>query len=221
MTFGYARVSTKSQKHDLQVDAFLKEGIEPKNIYADISSGAKSERKGLDELLSKLREGDTIVVWKMDRIARSLSHLVKLIEDFEKKGIHFKSIQESFIDTSSPHGRFVFNLFASIAQLERDIIIERTRAGLESSRRRGVRLGRQSGLSKKAQHKAILAEKYYRDNKLSIDEIMKLIDIGSKRTLYKYLAYQGRRTCQECGKIFWDKNQELGKAVCEKHEKSV
>jgi len=197
MKFGYARVSTKSQKHDLQIDAFLKEGIKPKNIYADISSGAKSERKGLDELLSKLREGDTIVVWKMDRIARSLSHLVKLIEDFEKKGIHFKSIQENFIDTSSPHGRFVFNLFASIAQLERDIIIERTRAGLESSRRRGVRLGRQPGLSKKAQHKAILAEKYYRDNKLSVEEIMKLIDIGSKRTLYKYLAYQGRRTCKE------------------------
>ncbi|GMN07175.1 recombinase family protein [Croceitalea sp. MTPC5] len=220
MTFGYARVSTKAQKHDLQVDAFLKEGIKPKNIYADISSGAKSERKGLDELLSKLREGDTIVVWKMDRIARSLSHLVKLIEDFEKKGIHFKSIQENFIDTSSPHGRFIFNLFASIAQLERDIIIERTRAGLESSRRRGVRLGRQPGLSKKAQHKAILAEKYYRDNKLSIDEIMKLIDIGSKRTLYKYLAYQGRRKCKECGTLFWDKEQVMDKAYCEKHLKS-
>ncbi|UII81077.1 recombinase family protein [Flagellimonas sp. CMM7] len=217
MTFGYARVSTKSQKHDLQVDAFLKEGIEPKNIYADISSGAKSERKGLDELLSKLREGDTIVVWKMDRIARSLSHLVKLIEDFEKRGIHFKSIQENFIDTSSPHGRFVFNLFASIAQLERDIIIERTRAGLESSRRRGVRLGRKPGLGQKAKHKAILAEKYYRDNKLSIEEIMKLIEVGSKRTLYKYLAHQGRRTCKECGTLFWDKNQNLEEALCHKH----
>ena len=219
MIFGYARVSTKSQKHDLQVDAFLKEGIDSENIYTDISSGAKSERKGLDEMLSKLREGDTIVVWKMDRIARSLSHLVKLIEDFEKKGIHFKSIQENFIDTSSPHGRFVFNLFASIAQLERDIIIERTRAGLESSRRRGVRLGRQPGLSKKAQQKAILAEKYYRDNKLSIEEIMKLIEIGSKRTLYKYLAHQGRRTCKECGKLFWDKNQKYENAFCTKHSK--
>ena len=217
MKFGYARVSTKSQKHDLQVDAFLKEGIEPKDIYADISSGAKAERKGLDEMLAKLREGDTVVVWKMDRIARSLSHLVKLIEDFDSRGVHFKSIQESFIDTSSPHGRFVFNLFASIAQLERDIIIERTRAGLESSRRRGVRLGRQPGLSKQAQHKAILAEKYYRDNKLSIEEIMKLIDIGSKRTLYKYLAFQGRRTCNECGKLFWDKNQKIDKAFCETH----
>ncbi|WP_149277674.1 recombinase family protein [Pareuzebyella sediminis] len=221
MTFGYARVSTKSQKQDLQVDAFLKEGIKPKNIYADVSSGAKSERKGLDEMLSKLREGDTVVVWKMDRIARSLSHLVKLIEDFEKRGVHFKSIQENFIDTSSPHGRFLFNFFASIAQLERDIIIERTRAGLESSRRRGVRLGRQPGLSKKAQHKAILAEKYYRDNKLSIEEIMKLIDIGSKRTLYKYLSHQGRRNCNQCGKLFWDKAQDTESALCKKHfEKS-
>lgn len=219
MKFGYARVSTKSQKHDLQVDAFLKEGIDTKNIYADISSGAKSERKGLDGMLSKLREGDTVVVWKMDRIARSLSHLVKLIEDFDKRGIHFKSIKENFIDTSSPHGRFVFNLFASIAQLERVIIIERTRAGLESSRRRGVRLGRQPGLSKSAQHKAILAEKYYRENKLSIEEIMKLIDIGSKRTLYKYLAHQGRRTCKECGKLFWDKEQSMDSVFCELHVK--
>jgi DNA invertase Pin-like site-specific DNA recombinase len=219
MKFGYARVSTKSQKHDLQVDAFLIEGISTKNIYADISSGAKSERKGLDEMISKLREGDTVVVWKMDRIARSLSHLVKLIEDFERKGVHFKSLQESFIDTSSPHGRFVFNLFASIAQLERDIIIERTRAGLESSRRRGVRLGRQPGLSKNAQHKAILAEKYYRDNKLSIEEIMKLLEIGSKRTLYKYLAHQGRRICKECGILFWDKTQNLNEAYCKEHIK--
>lgn len=221
MKFGYARVSTRSQKHDLQVDAFLKEGIKPKNIYADVSSGAKSERKGLDEMLGKLREGDTVVVWKMDRIARSLSHLTKLIEEFESRGVHFKSIRESFIDTSSSHGRFVFNLFASIAQLERDIIVERTRAGLESSRRRGVQLGRQPGLSDKAKQKAILAEKYYRDNKLSIDEIMKLIDIGSKRTLYKYLAYQGRRICKECGKLFWNKNQKKGDALCEVHSKNL
>ena len=131
--------------------------------------------------------------------------------------MHFKSIQENFIDTSSPHGRFVFNLFASIAQLERDIIIERTRAGLESSRRSVVKLGRQPGLSKQAQHKAILAEKYYRDNKLSIEEIMKLIDIGSKRTLYKYLAHQCRRTCKECGTLFWDKKQNIESAYCQNH----
>ena len=132
-------------------------------------------------MLSKLREGDTVVVWKMDRIARSLSHLAKLVEDFENRGVHFKSIQENFIDTLSTQGRFVFNLFASIAQLERDIIIERTRAGLESSRRRGVKLGRKPGLSSAARHKAMLAERYYREKELSVEEIMKLIEVGSKK----------------------------------------
>ncbi|MEE1964613.1 recombinase family protein [Allomuricauda taeanensis] len=85
MKFGYARVSTRSQKHDLQFDALLKEGVEQGNIYADVSSGAKAERKGLDQLLSKLREGDTVVVWKLDRIARSLSHLAKLVGLATKK----------------------------------------------------------------------------------------------------------------------------------------
>jgi DNA invertase Pin-like site-specific DNA recombinase len=204
----------------MQVDALLKAGVNPKNIYSDTASGAKSERKGLDELQTKLREGDTVMVWKMDRIARSLSHLVKLLEEFDKKGVHFKSIQEAFIDTTSAHGRFVFNLFGAVAQLERDIIIERTRAGLESSKRRGVRLGRKPGLDTKAEHKAILSERYYRDNNLPIAEIMKLLDIRSKRTLYKYLAYRGRRNCRECNVVFWDRGQELYEAYCPKHMKT-
>ena len=103
MVFGYLRVSTKSQKLDLQIDSLLKNGVSSKNMFSDIASGVKTERPGLDELLSKLREGDTVVVWKMDRIARSLSHLVKLMEDFNEKGVHFKSIQESFIDTTSSY----------------------------------------------------------------------------------------------------------------------
>ena len=221
MLFGYVRVSTKTQKLDLQVDALLKEGIDSKNIYSDIASGAKSERKGLEELQAKLREGDTVVVWKMDRIARSLSHLVKLLEGFDKKGVHFKSIQEAFIDTASAHGRFVFNLFGAVAQLERDIIIERTRAGLESSKRRGVRLGRKPGLDTKGEHKAILAERYYRDNNLPIAEIMKLVDIRSKRTLYKYLEHRGRRTCKQCNVVFWDRQQDVNEAFCPNHLKTV
>ncbi|RIV34298.1 recombinase family protein [Flagellimonas lutimaris] len=221
MVFGYARVSTMEQSLDLQLDALLKEGIPQKNIYTDKVSSTKEVRKSLSKLLKYVRDGDTIVVWKLDRIARSLSHLTKLIEDFEQQGIHFKSIQENFIDTTSPHGRFIFNLFASVAQLERDIIIERTRAGLESSRRRGLKIGRKPGLSKQALHKAMLAERYYRDNKLSIEEIMKLIDVGSKKTLYKYLAYQGRRKCIECGNLFWDKRQDMDKAYCKKHKKKI
>jgi len=220
MLFGYARVSTDSQKLDLQIDALLKSGIKQKNIYTDISSGSKSRRKGLDLLLSKLREEDTVVVWKMDRIARSLSHLIKLIEHFEKENIQFKSIQEQFIDTTSAHGKFVFSLFGAVAQLERDILIERTKAGLESSRRRGIVPGRKKGLNQEAKQKAILAEKYYKENKLKIEEIMKLIDVKSKRTLYKYLAYQGRRNCITCKKLFWDKQQELYSAFCEDHKES-
>ena len=218
MLFGYARISTDSQNLDLQIDALLKSGVKQKNIYTDISSGSKSKRKGLDLLLSKLREEDTVVVWKMDRIARSLSHLIKLVEHFEKEKIHFRSIQEQFIDTTSAHGKFVFSLFGAVAQLERDILIERTKAGLESSRRRGILPGRKKGLSQEAKQKAILAEKYYKENKLRVDEIMKLIDVKSKRTLYKYLAFQGRRNCIVCKKLFWDKSQELYQAYCSKHK---
>ncbi|USD25802.1 hypothetical protein [Flagellimonas marinaquae] len=105
--------------------------------------------------------------------------------------------------------------------MERDIIIERTRAGMESSRRRGLKIGRKPGLSKQALNKAMLAERYYRDNKLSIEEIMKLIDVGSKKTLYKYLAYQGRRKCIECGILFWDKKQDIDKANCNRHKRKI
>ncbi|MBQ0733891.1 recombinase family protein [Aquimarina celericrescens] len=220
MLFGYARISTSSQNLDLQVDALLKAGVDIKNIYKDISSGAKAHRKNLDLMLDKLREDDIVIVWKMDRIARSVSHMLKLVEQFNELGVSFKSIQESFMDTTSAHGKFIFTLFSAIAQMERDIIIERTRAGLDSARRRGVQFGRKRGLNEEAKKKAILAEKYYRDNKLSITDIMKLVDIKSKPTLYKYLAHQGRRNCVVCKKLFWDKGQMIDDAYCEKHIKN-
>jgi len=106
------------------------------NIYRDVSSGAKAERHDLDLMISRLREGDTIIVWKLDRIARSISHLLKLVEQFEKIGVKFRSINDPFVDTTSAHGKFVITLFGAVAQLERDIIIERTTAGLKSARRR-------------------------------------------------------------------------------------
>ena len=221
MLFGYARVSTDSQKLHLQMDALLKYGVAEKNIYTDTISGSIKSRPKLDILLSKLREGDTFVTWKLDRVARSVTHLTKLINDFDKEGIHFVSIQEPFFDTKTPYGKFIFNLFSGIAQLERDIIIDRTIAGQESARRRGVKIGRKKGLSKKNQQKAVLAETYYRDHekKLSISEVMKLADIKSKKTLYNYLQYQGRRNCvfDGCGVLFWDKKQDLENAYCDKH----
>lgn len=219
MLFGYVRVSTKAQNPSLQIDALLKEGVPEKNIYRDVSSGAKSERHDLDLMMSRLREGDTVIIWKLDRIARSISHLLKLVDEFEKLGVKFKSIQDPFIDTTSAHGKFVITLFGAIAQLERDIIIERTTAGLKSARRRGIQLGRKKGLNKIAKQKAILATSYYKENNLPIVDIMKPVGIKSKPTLYKYLAVQGRRNCKECGVIFWDKDQELVDAFCNKHLK--
>ncbi|WP_273276212.1 recombinase family protein [Maribacter polysiphoniae] len=219
MLFGYVRVSTKTQNPSLQIDALLKEGVKEKNIYRDVSSGAKAERHDLDLMISRLREGDTVIVWKLDRIARSISHLLKLVDQFEKLGVKFKSINDPFIDTTSANGKFIITLFGAVAQLERDIIIERTTAGLKSARRRGVQLGRKKGLGKEAKQKAMLAAAYYRENKLPIVDIMKLVGIKSKPTLYKYLAIQGRRNCKECGAVFWDETQEIDEAFCKKHHK--
>tara|TARA_R110002153_G_scaffold31621_3_gene96073 strand:- start:267 stop:935 length:669 start_codon:yes stop_codon:yes gene_type:complete len=219
MLFGYVRVSTKTQKADLQIDDLLKAGVTEKNIYSDVSSGAKAERHDLDIMMTRLREGDTVIVWKLDRIARSISHLLKLVDEFEKLGVKFRSIRDPFIDTTSAHGKFVITLFGAIAQLERDIIIERTNAGLKSARRRGVQLGRKKGLNKVAKEKAILAASYYKENNLPILDIMKLVGIKSKPTLYKYLAIQGRRNCKECDIIFWDTDQDLDEAFCKKHLK--
>ena len=145
MLFGYARVSTSSQNLDLQIDALLKAGVKEKNIFKDVSSGAKANRKSLDLLLEKLREDDVVVVWKMDRIARSVSHMLKLVDEFKERGIGFKSLQEPFIDTTSSHGKFVLTIFSAVAEMERDIIVERTRAGQESARRRGAVIGRRKG----------------------------------------------------------------------------
>lgn len=219
MVFGYARKSKNSQKLNLQVDALLEYGVNEKNIYCDSISGSKSERKNLDILLSKLREGDTIVTWKMDRMARSVSHMLKLMNDFKKKGIQFVSIKEPFIDTTSAYGKFVYTLFSAVAELERDILIERTIAGQESARRRGVKFGRKKGLSKEAQKKARIAKEYYCDESkgLTIKEIMKLLDIKSKPTLYSYLDFMGRRNCKVCKTLFWDEKQNKNSAYCENH----
>lgn len=192
MIFGYARVSTEEQSIDLQMDALLKEGILEKNIYIDKVSGIKSERKNLSKLLDFLREGDTLVVWKLDRLVRSLIHLTKLIKEFEEKGVKFKSITEPFIDTTqdSPHSKFLTNMFGALAQLERDIIIERTKAGLESARKRGAIIGAPKGLSKESKKKATLCAHYFNEGKLSVSEICNEVKV-SRATYYKYLKIEG------------------------------
>lgn len=192
MIFGYARVSTQEQNLDLQLDALLKEGIPQKNIYTDKVSSTKEERKSLKKLLNYVWEGDTIVVWKLDRLARSLIHFTKLMTELEEKGVKFKSITEPFIDTTekSSHSEFIINIFAALAQLERDIIIERTKAGLESARRRGKILGAPKGISEKNQQKAVLCEEYFKEGKLTVSEICERLDI-SRATYHKYLRYMG------------------------------
>lgn len=192
MVFGYARVSTADQSLNLQLDALLKEGVEKKNIYTDKVSSSVEKRKSLEKLWTYVREGDTIIVWKLDRLARSLIHFTKLMNELEEKGVKFKSITEPFIDTTkkSSHSKFLVNMFAALAQLERDIIIERTKAGLESARRRGKVLGAPKGLSKTNQQKAVLCEGYFNEGELTVTEICDRLEI-SRATYYKYLRIRG------------------------------
>ncbi len=192
MIFGYARVSTNEQNLDLQIDAFLKEGIKEKNIYTDKISSTSEEHKSLNRLFSYVREGDTIVVWKLDRLAKRLIHFTKLMNELEEKGVKFKSVTEPFIDTTkkSSHSNFLVKMFAALAQLERDIIIERTMAGLESARRRGKVLGAPKGISKKNQQKAVLCEEYFKEGKKTVTQICERLEI-SRATYYKYLRIRG------------------------------
>jgi len=183
MKIGYARVSTKDQSLNLQKDALKKAGCQ--KIYSEQISGAKTDRANLDEMIEHVRQGDIIVVWKLDRLGRSLRDLINLISKFQDLGVGFKSLQDN-IDTTTPTGKLTFHLFAALAEFERDIISERTKAGLESARARGRRGGRPKGLSKKATDKARLAESLYNEKNNSIQEICEYLSV-SKPTLYRYL----------------------------------
>jgi len=186
MKFGYARVSTKSQKLKLQTDALKKEGCE--KIFKEKISGVSKERPQLEKLIGQLRKKDIVVVYKLDRLGRSLKDLVKIVSDIQDKGAGLKSINDE-INTTTPSGKLTFHLFAALAEFERDIIRERTKAGLEAARARGRVGGRPKGLSKKAQDKAMIAEQLYKEEKLSVMEICEHLSI-SKMTFYNYLRYR-------------------------------
>ena len=183
MKIGYARVSTKDQFLDLQIKALEKEGC--KRIYSEHIDGAKVERTKLNDMISQLRKGDIVVVWKLDRLGRSLRDLVTLIFKFQELGVGFKSLQDD-VDTTTPTGKLTFHLFAALAEFEKDIISQRTKAGLEAARLRGRKGGRPKGLSKQAKDKARLAESLYKEKNSSITEICDHLNI-SKPTLYRYL----------------------------------
>lgn len=187
MIFGYERVSTKDQTFNLQTDALKKHGCE--KVFSDIASGAKSSRPALDTLMSQLRPGDVIVVYKLDRLGRSLKHLIQLIDSLAAMKVGLVSLNDP-VDTTSAQGRLITNIFASIAEFERELIAERTKAGLMAARARGRKGGRPEGLSHEAQNKAAAAESLYKSGNLSISEICHQLGIA-KSTLYKYLRFRG------------------------------
>lgn len=148
MKIGYVRVSTVEQNLDLQIDALVSEGVARQHIYSDVASGRKQDRAGLDSCIKALRPGDTLLVWKLDRLSRNLHHLVQMINDLAKKEIAFKVLSGhgADIDTTSASGKLIFTVFAALAEFERDVIAERTKAGLAAAKARGRHGGRKPKL---------------------------------------------------------------------------
>lgn len=186
MKIGYARVSTKDQSLEMQTDLLTKAGCEI--IFKETASGAKTDRLELSKLLSQIRKDDIVVVYKLDRLGRSLKHLLEVVALLNEKKVGIQSINDA-IDTTTPQGRLFFNISACFAEFERDLIRERTKAGLEAARARGRKGGRRQGMTKEAEQKAILAESYYKEGKMGVNQIATEIGV-SKMTLYKYLRHR-------------------------------
>ena len=184
LLIGYARVSTEDQNLELQLGALKKAGCT--KVFTDRKSGAGAERPGLKEALSHLRETDTLVVWKLDRLGRSVKGLVDLVMNLENQQIHFKSLTDS-IDTKTQAGRFFFHVMASLAQMERELIVERTRAGLEAARRQG----RVGGRKRLMTDKKLNAAKKLLGSGTPHQEVAQILGI-SVPTLYRWLPAASR-----------------------------
>ena len=180
MKVGYVRISTQEQSDDLQIDALKKAGCE--KIFSDQISGSKADRPGLKEALEYIRSGDSLVVWRLDTLGRNLRHLIDAVEGLEKRKVGFVSLQEGF-DTTTNGGKLVFQIFGALAEFERNLIRERTKAGLEAARARGKLGGRKAKLNP-TQTDAL--KMMYESKKYSISEICSSFEI-SKPTLYRYL----------------------------------
>ena len=179
MNVGYARVSTNEQNLDLQKEALEK--ADCKRIYEDQMSGLRDDRPGLQKALEHLREGDTFVVWKLDRLGRSVKSLIEFTTHLEDNGIHFKSLTDN-IDTSTPAGRFFFHVMASLAQMERELIVERTRAGLAAAKQRG-RIG---GRKRRMTDSKIESAKQLLANGIPPKEVASNLSV-SVPTLYRWI----------------------------------
>jgi DNA invertase Pin-like site-specific DNA recombinase len=178
MKIGYARVSTDEQTTDPQIDALTAHGCE--TIYSENASGKNTDRHELENCLKALREGDTLTVWRLDRLGRNLADLVRIVNDLKARGVGFASLTES-IDTTTPAGTLVFHLFASLAEFERNLIRERTMAGLKAARARGKSSGRPSKLTGK---NLALAKSLMADRTNDVTEIAKRFEV-SRTTLYR------------------------------------
>ncbi len=182
MLVGYARVSTSDQNISNQVEILKENGCE--KIFSDIASGVREDRRGLDEMLSFLRKGDVVMVYKTDRIFRSLKNMIELIETFNKKNVLFKSITEPAFDTTSANGKFIIQIFGAVAEFERNLISERTRVGLRGARKRKKLLGRPTGATQKSIEKYEYAKHLYDNKNISIDKACRQAGI-SKSTFYR------------------------------------
>ncbi|OTA20121.1 putative DNA invertase [Xenorhabdus beddingii] len=191
MRIGYARVSKSdgSQVQDLQLDALLAAGVNKENIYQDEISGKSDKRPGLDACLKALRAGDVLMVWKLDRLGRSLKHLVNTIHDLADRKIGFKVLtgQGAEIDTTTASGKLVFGIFAALAEFERELISERTKAGLAAARARGREGGRSFKLTKS---QVRLAQASMKSRDCSVSELCEELGI-SRQALYKYVGPDG------------------------------
>ena len=182
--YGYARVSTDDQELDLQIDDLKKAGCDETNIFSEKVSGSKSDRPALDACIAKLKEGDTLLVWRLDRLGRSMPHLVTLVEELRERGIGFRSICDGVIDTTSASGELIFNIFSSLAQFERRLTQERTRAGLKAARARGKKGGRKPLTADDPRVK--MAKMLHENKGLPITSICKQMQI-SRTTFYRLL----------------------------------
>ncbi len=181
---GYARVSTSGQELNLQLDALKQAGCKKQHIFTDQVSGSKAERLGLAECLKELKKGDTLIIWRLDRLGRSLRNLIDIVEQLQKRGVGFRSINDGGIDTTTASGEMIFNIFGTLAQFERRLIQERTQAGLTAARARGRKGGRPT--ISKDDPRVQMAKKMSKNMNISIGEICDTLKI-SRATYYRFL----------------------------------
>ena len=197
MKIGYARVSTKDQNLELQIEGLEKVGCE--KIYQEKISGATKNRPELDSMIAHLRKDDEVYVWRLDRLGRSLKHIIDLVLDLNNKGIIIKGISDG-VDTSTTSGRLFLNIMASLAEYERELIRERTNAGLQSARARGKIGGRPKGFRKETISKLIIMRSVYKDRTKTPEEIYEPFGL-TRATFYRYVKILDNNTNEEIKKM--------------------